>query len=547
MNKGFFSKAKGWALSHKKTSAIILLALVFLGYKEYKNLYPSVASVQYITAKVERGTIVSSVTGTGQVSASNRVDVASEVSGDVISVPVKLGDSVKKGQVLARIDSADSARAVQNAELGLENANIAYDKAQKGVKDQSTDSSISDLNKAYDDAYTDVADTMIDVPDIVSGMDSIFYDPSHSPYFGDLQAASYAGQTAIDYKYEAGINFDKGKNDYSAVFKDYKSLNASDRDALVALVQSAYEMIKKLHTAATGAYNTIDYIKQRIPTSEMPTQITTDKNTLSSYITKLGNHMDTLSGVLTNIENAKDSATNATLDLKSAELKLAEAQDTLKNSKDDLANHTITAPFDGTVGKVSVEVGDKISTNSTVATLITDQKVAEVSLNEVDVSNVKVGDKATITFDAIDGLSITGTVTQVDLLGTVSQGVVSYTVKIAFDVNDDRVKTGMSLSADIETGITQDALRVQTSAVKSQNNQNYIEALDSAGAMVKIPIVTGTSNDEYTQVLSGLNENDSYISKTITQTAAQTTQAPSLFGGSGTRNSGASLRAIQGR
>ena len=99
--------------------------------------------------------------------------------------------------------------------------------------------------------------------------------------------------------------------------------------------------------------------------------------------------------------------------------------------------------------------------------LITKQKIAEISLNEVDAAKVKVGQKVTLTFDAIDGLSITGEVSEIDALGTVSQGVVTYGVKIAFDTQDERVKSGMSVSAAIITDVKQNVLLVPNAAVKS--------------------------------------------------------------------------------
>ncbi|RPI01368.1 MAG: efflux RND transporter periplasmic adaptor subunit, partial [Ignavibacteriae bacterium] len=239
-------------------------------------------------------------------------------------------------------------------------------------------------------------------------------------------------------------------------------------------------------------------------------------------------------------EDAKNSATSATLDLKSAQLNVSKAEDDLQNAQDDLASHNIRAPFSGVIGKVDIETGDRISSNGAVATIITDQKIAEVSLNEVDISKVKVGQKATLTFDAIDNLTITGTVTEVDLLGTVNQGVVNYTVKIAFDVNDDRVKTGMSLSAAIVSETKQNVVRVPNSAVKSQGNTSYVEAQNSNGTIVQIPVQTGLSNDEFTEITSGLNEGDSFISRTITPSSNTTSsqQTPSLFGGG--------TRAVQG-
>lgn len=528
---------KKWIFSHKKTSVFLALILAFIVYKIAGSFGPENGQVQYITATAERGAIVSSVTGTGQVSASNRVDVTAEVSGDIVSVPAKLGDTVSQGQTLASMDSRNASRVVDNAQLSLENAKIAYEKAQKKSLDQSESSSVSDLNKAYEDGYTAVSNAMIDIPDIVAGANSIFYDPEHSPYFGDLNVRGTAGETGIDYKYEAGRTFDQAKKDYDDVFKTYKSIKASDREKLVSLMENTHAMVKKLHTALTGAYNAIDYVKQRTPSENVPAQIATDKSALSSYITKLNNHINSLSNSLTDIEDAKDSSTEATLDLKTAELNLSKAEDDLRNAREDLASHQIRAPFSGVIGKVDVKTGDRISSNGAVATIITDEKIAEVSLNEVDISKVKIGQKATLTFDAIDDLTITGTVSEVDLLGTVSQGVVNYTVKIAFDVNDERVKTGMSLSAAIVNDTKQNVIRVPNSAVKSQGNASYVETLDSKGSVAQLPVQTGLSNDEYTEIISGLNEGDSFVSRTITQSStASTQQAPSRFGGGGQRS-----------
>ncbi len=542
----FFIKIKKWIFSHKKISLFLIIALVFGGYKVWASFNQDEGTTEYLTAIAEKGEIVSSVTGTGQVSASNRVDVVAEVSGDVVSVPVKLGNPVSKGATLAYLDSRDASRAVENAELSLENAKISYEKAKKQAADQTEGSSISDINKSYEDGYTAVSNAMIDIPDIVSGTDDIFYNPSHSAYFGDVNIRSTAGETAITYKYEAGRMFDRTKADYQKIFLDYKKVKVSNREDLVALIEDTYSAVKALHSSLVSTYNTIDYIKQRTDAENVPAEIATDKNYLNSAIAELSGHMTSLSNALTDIEDAKDSSTEATLDLKSAELAVSKAEDDLRNAKEDLANHAIRAPFSGVVGKVDVEVGDKISSNGAVATIITDEKLAEVSLNEVDIAKIENGQKASVTFDAIDDLKISGTVSEIDLLGTVNQGVVSYTVKIAFDSNDDRIKTGMSLSASIFTEKKEGVVRVPNSAVKSRAGMSYVERKNVDGSIVQIPVRVGISNDEFSEIVSGLNEGESFVVRTISGSSnASATQAPSIFGG--TRGAGTGGARFQAR
>ena len=543
-----FSKIKKWIIEYKKISILLIIILVFVGYKTVQGLSSTTGEIKYITEIAKKGTIISTITGTGQVSASNRIDVISEVSGDVIYVPVKLGDVVKKDQTIAQLDNRNASRTVKNAELNLESAKIAYDKALKQSKDQAINSSVSDLKKEYDKGYNEVVSAFIDIPDIIAGLDLIFYNYTHSPYFNDINIQLNAGQIAIDYKYEAGRTFDQAKKDYDLNLKNYKTTYInSDPEKIVSLVEETYNIVKKISTALAETYNTVDYIKSKTPVNYISNEIAVDKNTLSSFITKTNSHTTNLSNVLTDIENAKDTATTATLNLKSAELNVSEAEDTLREAREVLWNHRIKAPFDGIIGKVSVENGDKISTNETVAVMITDEKEAEISLNEVDVANIKMGDKVNITFDAIDDLTITGKVIEIDLLGTVEQGVVNYTIKISFDLNDKRVKTGMSLNASIITDSKDNILIVPNSAIKSQKSMSYVEVLsDNLPKPVKVE--TGISNDGFTEIISGLNEGDRYISKSIIQSNTKTTtQAPSLFGGGVRSTSGENSVRVQMR
>lgn len=176
-----------------------------------------------------------------------------------------------------------------------------------------------------------------------------------------------------------------------------------------------------------------------------------------------------------------------------------------------------------------------------MATLITKQRVAEISLNEVDVAQVKVGQKVTLTFDAIEDLSITGEVLEIDSIGAVSQGVVSYNVEIGFDTQDDRIKPGMSVSASIIIDVKQNVLLVPNSAVKSQGDVYYVETLTGitsvSQATANVSGITsntapgqqqieiGSANDSYTEVTSGLNEGDTIISQTITGTTSGSSSA----------------------
>jgi HlyD family secretion protein len=212
-----------------------------------------------------------------------------------------------------------------------------------------------------------------------------------------------------------------------------------------------------------------------------------------------------------------------------------------------LDNYSVVAPFAGIIASsANLNVGDTVGSGATVATLITKQKVAEISLNEIDAAKVKVGQKVNLTFDAIDNLNVTGTVSEVNLIGTVSQGVVSYTIKISFDTQDDRVKSGMSVSASIITEAKADVLTLPNSAIKTQGASNYVEILDTGSVSPRKKVVgVGASSDTVTEIISGLKEGESVIVKTtiVSTSAAKTASITSLLNGNRSANSGATRPA----
>lgn len=172
------------------------------------------------------------------------------------------------------------------------------------------------------------------------------------------------------------------------------------------------------------------------------------------------------------------------LDIASQKLVIQQRENDLADARDELDNYVVRAPFDGQVAALEVSVGDSVnngtSDNGTaVATLITKQMIADISLNEVDAVKVSVGNPAKVTFDALPDLEIEGTLAELDNLGVSEQGVVTYGAKVAFDAHDERVKSGLSVTADIQTQKKDGVLIVPSSAVKSDNDLRYVEVLST--------------------------------------------------------------------
>ncbi|MBI2483747.1 HlyD family efflux transporter periplasmic adaptor subunit [Candidatus Uhrbacteria bacterium] len=221
------------------------------------------------------------------------------------------------------------------------------------------------------------------------------------------------------------------------------------------------------------------------------------------------------------------------LDIRSQKIAILERTNALEDAKEKLADYRIVAPFDAIAADVAVKPGDTVNAGAVLSTLITKTSIADLSLNEIDVSRLAIGQKATLTFDAVPDIQLTGSIVEIDTIGSVSQGVVSYAVTIAFDTDDERIKPGMSVSAAIIVDTRVDALIVPASAVKLQGEQYAIDLVEdsseqavlSSGGVVlanpprRVPIEVGISNDESIEILSGIEEGSLVVMRTVDQSS----------------------------
>lgn len=554
-----FNKIKIYFIAHKIIVIVSLIILISLGYFFYKKSTSTSTEVRYITSKVAKGVLISSISGSGQVSASNQIDIKSNVSGNIIYVGIKPGDNVYEGKTLFTIDDTEAKKSVRDAELSLESAQISLNK----IKIQNSNDNLnSTLAKSFDDGFNTVSNVFLDLPSIMTGLNDIFFKSS-TVSGQQLNIDWYAGQvTETHDRDKADIlkqnlidSFTKAQNSYTTNLENYKIVSrTSDSQTIENLIKQTYEDTKLISDVIKNGNNYIDFVNNVMQknSATIPSIINTHKTNLNTYTSETNSHLIDLLNSTTSIKNNKDAFFNADLDNQSTELSLRQKQNALADARDKLKDYYISTPFSGTTVSVPVQRKDSINSGTTLATIITNQKIATISLNEVDIAKIKLNQKVTLSFDAISELTITGKVVQIDSVGTVSQGVVNYNIKISFDTNDERIKPGMSVNASIITDTKQDVLYIPNSSIKNKSGNTYVEIFDTPlveplqgnqGSPSPLPptqilVVTGISNENSTEIISGLKEGDEIVSRTITPTITSTT-APSILGSTNTRNTGA--------
>lgn len=627
-----------YLLKHKTIIALLIIILGGGGYYFYSSKNKTVEAARYVLGKIEKGAVIATVSGSGQVSASNQVEIQAKASGDIINLNIKTGQEVMAGALLAQINAKNEYQNIRDAEANLESAKLSLEKLKKPVgaasliqsensltsaranlsklkltqetdlqKTKETKLKADDnLKKSYEDAYNKISETFLDLPDIITGLNNAFFSyeiGKSETTLGQWQsndtilANTILGtdwndaNKMVEFIASTKTAYDGAKAAYDTNLTSYKnSSRYSATSEIERLLNQTLETTKKISDTAKDEINAYDFwVEYRNAHSFIVyNKVNQYQTSLAAYSGQLNSHLSALLSAQSAISDYEDAIISAVrdiktmaqnnpvdiaaaeafikdkeaslanlkagvdaLDIKAQELAIKQRQNALADARSKLADYTVRVPFDGVVAIVAVAKGDTIANGTALATLITKKQIAEISLNEVDAAKIKPGQKVTLTFDALSDLTLTGEVAEIDTLGTVTQGVVTYKVKIIFDTQDDRVKPGMSVSATITTDQKLNVLIAPNTAIKAgSDNASYVEILtngqqstdanDIASNILpeKKFIEIGLFDNTNTEIKSGLKAGDLIVIRTITNTATTQTNTQQqsglrLFGGGG--------------
>lgn len=206
-----------------------------------------------------------------------------------------------------------------------------------------------------------------------------------------------------------------------------------------------------------------------------------------------------------------------------------------------LSSPVITAPTNGVVTSLmfvegmtigSLDTGASVS-NQKVATIQTEgMPIVSVNLSEIDVSQIKLGQKATVTLDSITDKTFTGKVVGVDKIGTYMSGVTQYPAIIQLDSNTPQILPNMTVTANIIIAVKDNTLLVPSGAVIEQDGQTLVRLLEK-NLQQTVPVETGLTSDMQTEIVAGLNEGDVVIIGLISDDVLETSPFSGTRGGMG--------------
>ncbi len=191
------------------------------------------------------------------------------------------------------------------------------------------------------------------------------------------------------------------------------------------------------------------------------------------------------------------------------------ARKSLEQARERLNEAIILAPFAGTVDRVNISDGDLVTMGAPAITLVeTGNLELRVKVDEIDVVQVKPGQKARVEIDAFQGAPINGQVVSISTLPTLEGQVVVYFVRIDLPIPGNAgVRAGMSATADIIIAERNSVLLVPDRAVRRNERGETVVDVTMNGQTQERPVVTGLSDGLRTEVVQGLSEGETVVER----------------------------------
>lgn len=533
----------GWARRHKKRTALILVlvlaaALVLRGFL----LRSAPASTyQFVrTTTLQKSSLTDSVSVNGTVKSGSEASVTvadSAKNYKVSEVRVTVGDKVKKGDVIAVLDTQDLQEQITSARQSytdsVQSAQTSYDRAVQDLNTSTVqhENNLIDLQDKIGKADKDLESAKSDLEDAEDNEDDAedAYDDAKAKY-DKIKAAYDSAAASISSYTEAKEKAADALSEAQKVLNDAQTaLNAEpeneDKKQAVqtaqANVTAAQKSYEAADTALTDAKNNCSVTERGLYGFEAIEKALLDaENAKEQAKTAYENAQKAVDSAQKAVDNAQQqvqsahnsydqeknysSLTNKVQNVEDSATKLEQTSrtpDSLKDLQGTLDECTLKATMDGTITGLNATVGSVCS--GTVATIQnTSALVVEVTIPASSVSKLSTGMACRITSDATGDHEIKGTLTQIDPVAN-DQG--TFGAKVTVSGEDTGLLIGISAKVEIVISEKQGVFSVPRDAVgTAEDGSSYVlrktggEGVDST--FEEVTVTTGEGNDYYIEI-----------------------------------------------
>ena len=484
----------------KKIVVSIIIVLIVAAAGTVGGIYLFHSSAQaekettYTVSKVTTGDLTESITGTGTLTSASTDSVTEPVAVTIKKYKVETGQSVSKGDVLAQISTSDMENTVSTLQSDIDSLDQSI--AQSISSATTTQKIKANMKGRVKIIYGQSGDNVDDVMNENGALLVLSTD-------GKMKFSCELSDSA-DLKVNDSVDVTVSDEDYDGTVA---SISSDGKTAVITITDNGPEV-----GAEATAYVDDTKLGSGKLQINQPVSIISSSGTISKvYVDE--NDKVYSSTSLFYVKNIPLSSDYSDM-VKDRATKVKQ----LEQAKALLQSGEIVAEKDGVINTLTATVGQAVNSGDEIINLYTGGVVElPVSVDELDISKVKVGQSATISVDAIDGTTYNATVKSISQVGTTSSGVTDYTVTLEVK-GDDKLMIGMNATATIIVQEEKNALLLPLEALQSLQGEEYVWLYNgslpedsSTDPGTKTVVTTGLSNDNYVQVTSGLSEGDQVV------------------------------------
>ena len=458
--------------------------------------------VSYVQTTPEKRDLSNSLSGTGTLNPANTYNVKSLVAGKVLTSTIEEGDIVEEGTVLYTVDASDATTKAEQASITLQQAQRSYDKT---VDRQYVRAEVAGVVATLKVAKGD---------EVTSGQEvAVIRDSSKMVLHLEFPAADAA---AFSVGQSAEVTLD---GTFETLTGTVTAVTGTDTlstgNLLTRTVTITVRNAGGLTTAqaATATINGVSCIAAKCFEYQAERTLTTlAAGTVTAINVQEGGAVNKDDIVLQiSGEDLTEAIQSAAETLRSAELNMDNLQEAMNN-------YTVTSPISGTIIEKNAKAGDALTAGADLCTIYDlSYLVMVINVDELQVSDVSVGQSVQVTADAVPDKTYTGTVTRVSMKGSSNGGTNTYPVTVRIDETEG-LRPGMNANAEIVIAEAGNALAVPNAAIvrggyvlvtkDSPSAANADPDMTAPEGYVYVPVKIGVSDDDYTQIISGVTGND---------------------------------------
>jgi len=525
-----------------KIALVIGIIVLFLGGWAFESRgSDKTAEIEFRYAPVAKGELVRSISATGQVMALTAVDVKSKAGGNVVKLAVDEGSIVKKGDLIAIIDPADTKAAYDQADADLVGANAKTSQAEKTYQ----------LQGAQSKTEVDDARATLETMKVRLERAEIQFkrQPTLSQAAVDTAQANYNAEVSTLSRLQAVV-VPQMRRDAAGAVNQAKAQRAealADLERQKSLLAKGYvagSAVERAESASEAAKAAYDTAQQKLSTleSDISSQIQTEKLNVG----RLQAALDQAKVSVTENEVSRTTYQEAQKSVRSAEIALQKALDdqmqievrrsdilqaraatvrnkvSLANAKVQLDSTTVVAPRDGVVTLKYLEEGTIIppgtSTFAQGTSLVQLSDVTKLfvdcAVDEADVSNVKVGQTVRIVADAYRGVTVPGVVTRVSPAAVTANNVTTVKVRVkVLPGGKVQLVPGMNATCEFVTLQMNNILTIPNQALQDDGTVR-VKTKDPLKPETRTVVVGEIGNDAV-EIKSGLKAGDEVVTAEI--------------------------------